>query len=99
MRHLSHFGPTNHDLKLDVKKSFLLIKNAKVFINDGKAGAIVHGRPFVVNSNLPGHFFNNQELPQIINNSSLYSYKGEDRSILDMAIFWFHYFFHLLSTV
>ncbi|KAI9294231.1 FMN-linked oxidoreductase [Neoconidiobolus thromboides FSU 785] len=94
MRHLPDFDPASRGLKLDVEKFFPLIKNAKIFINggfsaeegdkyiaDGKADAVVYGRGFIPNPDLPERFFNNHELSQITNYPSLYLYKDEDRHV------------------
>ncbi|KAI9290781.1 FMN-linked oxidoreductase [Neoconidiobolus thromboides FSU 785] len=94
VRHLPDFDPTNRGLKLDVEKFFPLIKNAKIFLNggitaeegdkyiaDGKVDAIVYGRPYISNPDLPERFFNGYELAQITNYPALYLYEGEDRHV------------------
>ncbi|KAI9296635.1 FMN-linked oxidoreductase [Neoconidiobolus thromboides FSU 785] len=94
VRYNPNFDSNKSGINLNLESFFRLIKNAKIFINggfsaeegnqfieDNKADAIVYGRPFVANPDLPNRFFNNYELSPIKDYFSLYNYSDGKRYV------------------
>jgi 2,4-dienoyl-CoA reductase-like NADH-dependent reductase (Old Yellow Enzyme family) len=86
-RYSSFVDPQGRGTNVDIQEFRHLIKNAMFFANSGfsgeegdgyiaerKAEAIVYGRPFIINPDLPYRFFNEIPLAQDYNYGTFYDY-------------------------
>jgi 2,4-dienoyl-CoA reductase-like NADH-dependent reductase (Old Yellow Enzyme family) len=86
-RYISFSDPQGRGTDVDIQEFRHLIKNALFFANcgftgeegdnyvaEGKADAIVYGRPFIINPDLPYRFFNGIPVSQDYNLGAFYNY-------------------------